>query len=62
MSGKGFIAVEPPDVCADCGGYHELRPYRPADGARICYDCARNYPVDEINKRMAEHLGLPFGR
>ena len=39
MSGPGFIAVQPPEVCEMCGIVDECRPYGPND-ENICFNCA----------------------
>jgi len=39
VGAKVFIQAEPRDMCAFCGGFHELRPYGP-NRERICFDCA----------------------
>lgn len=38
MSGKGFIAPEPPKACELCGKVAETRPYGPK-GERVCFEC-----------------------
>lgn len=38
MSGPGFIAPEPSEICELCGALAELRPYGPR-GERICFAC-----------------------
>jgi hypothetical protein len=39
MSGPGFIAQQPDEVCEMCGKVDECRPYGPND-ENICFDCA----------------------
>ena len=39
MSGRGFIAQQPDEVCEMCGKVDECRPYGPND-ENICFDCA----------------------
>jgi hypothetical protein len=58
VSGRGFIAVEPPGTCETCGKRAELRPYGP-NGARVCFDCGMK-PDNRANltRRTAEYLGL----
>ena len=38
MSGRGFIAEEPMQVCEMCGVIDECRPYGP-NNEQICFDC-----------------------
>ena len=40
MSGRGFIAEEPPQRCDLCGEIAELRPYGPK-GEKVCFDCGQ---------------------
>jgi hypothetical protein len=54
MSGRGFIAPEPPQRCEFCGVIDETRPYGP-DGEEICYDCGMKDP-DTTERKMAEYL------
>ena len=54
MSGRGFIAAEPDQMCEACGKVSECRPYGP-NGEQICFDCAM---LDEetTRKKMAEYI------
>jgi hypothetical protein len=48
-----IIAEEPPDFCAFCQRFEELRPYGPR-GERICFACAMK---DEASaKRQMERV------
>ena len=38
MSGRGVLAVEPPQACELCGKFEETRPYGP-NGERVCFEC-----------------------
>jgi len=40
---------EPPDVCARCGDYAELRPYGPG-GTRICYACGQALGFETVRR------------
>lgn len=54
MSGLGFIAPEPDDVCEMCGKVDELRPYGP-NYERICFDCGMKN--EELTRaRMEEYI------
>lgn len=56
MSGLGFIAEQPPEVCELCGIIEECRPYGPK-GEQICFDCATTKcDPDQVEKRMREHI------
>lgn len=54
MSGRGFIAAEPDQMCELCGKIDECRPYGP-NGEQICFECAM---LDEetTKKKMAEYI------
>lgn len=56
MSGPGFIAQEPDQMCEMCGKIDECRPYGP-NGEQICFDCAMNKVGEEtVKKRMNEYI------
>jgi hypothetical protein len=56
MSGLGFIASQPDEVCEMCGKVDECRPYGPND-ENICFDCAMTKVGEEtVNKKMAKHI------
>lgn len=48
MSGLGFIAEQPDEVCEMCGQVAECRPYGPND-ENICFDCGM---LDEKTTRQ----------
>lgn len=53
-----IIEAEPPDLCAFCKKYKELRPYGP-NKQRICYQCAMKDRAT-AEKMMGEVLfGVP---
>jgi hypothetical protein len=54
MSGLGFIAPEPDQMCEMCGKIDECRPYGPND-EQICFDCAMK---DEAttNRKMGAYI------
>jgi len=54
MSGRGFIAEEPPQACQICGVIDECRPYGPND-EEICFECAKKDP-DTTQRKMAAYL------
>ncbi len=56
MSGPGFIAEQPPEVCEMCGSVAECRPYGP-NGETICFECAMT-KVDEsiVKKQMRKYI------
>lgn len=54
MSGLGFIAEEPDQVCELCGVIAECRPYGP-NGEQICFDCGMK-DEETTRKRMAEYI------
>lgn len=54
FDGTVVIAVEPEDVCEQCGSVEETRPYGPG-GLRICFPCGRKDP-EGTKARMAEVL------
>ncbi len=56
MSGLGFIAPEPDQMCEMCGKVDECRPYGPND-EQVCYDCAMNKVGEEtIKKKMDAYI------
>lgn len=57
MSGPGFIAQEPDQMCELCGKIDECRPYGP-NGEQICFECATSSPEMEaaVEKRMAAYI------
>ncbi len=56
MSGLGFIAQQPDELCEMCGKIDECRPYGPND-ENICFDCATNKVGEEvIKKKMAAYI------
>jgi hypothetical protein len=46
-----ILENEPPDKCAYCGKYAELRPYG-RDHARICFDCATKPENNALTERI----------
>lgn len=54
MSGRGFIAVEPPQTCQHCGKETKCRPYG-ANGEQICWDCAQLDPAT-TERQMYRYL------
>lgn len=54
MSGPGFIAPQPDEVCEMCGAVAECRPYGP-DGENICFDCGMKDKA-ATEKKMAAYL------
>ena len=54
MSGLGFIAPQPDEVCEMCGVVDECRPYGPND-ENICFDCAMK-DEETTNKKMAAYI------
>ena len=54
MSGRGFIAPEPDQMCEQCGIVSECRPYG-ANGEQICFDCGMKDP-DTTEKRMTAYI------
>lgn len=59
MSGRGFIAQQPDEMCELCGMIDECRPYGPNDET-ICFNCATRTPE---SKEIAERkmAALLFG-
>lgn len=57
MSGLGFIAGEPDQVCELCGTIEECRPYGP-NGEIVCFDCGMKDP-EAAEKQMIKYL---FGK
>ena len=56
MSGLGFIAQQPDEVCEMCGVVDECRPYGP-NGENICFDCAMNKVGEEtVKKKMDAYI------
>lgn len=56
MSGRGFIAHQPDEMCEMCGKIDECRPYGPND-ENICFDCAMNKVGEEtVNKKMSAYI------
>ena len=56
MSGLGFIAQQPDEVCEMCGAVDECRPYGPND-ENICFDCAMNKVGEEtVKKKMDAYI------
>lgn len=57
MSGPGFIAPEPDQMCEMCHSIDECRPYGP-NGEQICFDCATSTPeMKQISeKKMAQYI------
>lgn len=54
MSGPGFIAEQPPEVCEFCGTVDECRPYGP-NNENICFVCAmKDEKITE--KKMAQYI------
>lgn len=54
MSGRGYIAPEPPAVCEFCQAHDELRPYGP-NGENICFDCAMK-DEETAMRRFRQHV------
>ncbi len=54
MSGLGFIAEEPDQVCELCGVIAECRPYGP-NKEQICFDCGMK-DKETTRKRMDEYI------
>lgn len=56
MSGRGFIAQQPDEMCEMCGKIDECRPYGPND-ENICFDCAMNKVGEEtVDKKMRAYI------
>jgi hypothetical protein len=57
MSGLGFIAPEPEQMCEMCGKIDECRPYGPND-EQICFECAMATPESQAiaDKKMAAYI------
>jgi hypothetical protein len=56
MSGLGFIAPEPDQMCEMCGKVDECRPYGPND-EQVCYDCAMTKVGEEtVKKKMDAYI------
>ena len=56
MSGRGFIAPEPDQMCEMCGAVDECRPYGPND-ENICFDCAMKDEATTERKMAAYIFG-----
>ena len=54
MSGRGFIAPEPDQMCEMCGKVDECRPYGPND-EQICFDCAM-LDKETTERKMAAYI------
>lgn len=54
MSGRGFIAAEPDQMCEVCGKIDECRPYGP-NGEQVCFECAMK-DEETTKKKMAEYI------
>jgi len=54
MSGRGYIAEEPPQACQMCGVIAECRPYGPKD-EEICFECAMK-DRETTERKMAIYL------
>jgi hypothetical protein len=54
MSGRGFIAEEPVQVCQLCGVIDECRPYGP-NKEQICFECGMK-DEETTKKRMREYI------
>ena len=54
MSGRGFIAQQPDEVCEMCGKVDECRPYGPND-ENICFDCAMK-DEETTDKKMRDYI------
>lgn len=54
MSGRGFIAPEPDQMCEMCGKLDECRPYGPND-EQICFDCAM-LDKETTERKMAAYI------
>lgn len=54
MSGLGFIAPEPEQMCELCGKIDECRPYGPND-EQVCFDCAMK-DEETAKKKMAAYI------
>lgn len=57
MSGRGFIAQQPDEVCEMCGAIAECRPYGP-NGENICFDCGMK-DEETTTKKMTEYIFGP---
>lgn len=54
MSGPGFIAPQPDEVCELCGKVDECRPYGP-NGENICFECGMK-DEEATQKRMEAYI------
>jgi hypothetical protein len=61
MSGRGFIALEPDQVCELCGIIAECRPYGPND-EQVCFDCAMKDEKTAERKMAAYIFGETDGQ
>jgi hypothetical protein len=56
MSGPGFIAAEPDQLCEMCSKIDECRPYGP-EGEQICFECATTKCDEEqVKRRMMNYI------
>ena len=54
MSGPGFIAQQPDEVCEMCGVVAECRPYG-ANDENICFECAM-LDEDTTRRKMEAYI------
>jgi len=54
VSGRGFIALEPPQTCELCGAVEECRPCG-SRGEQICFSCAQRDP-ETTERQMRRYL------
>lgn len=54
MSGPGFIAPEPEQMCELCGCIDECRPYGPND-EQICFDCGMK-DQETTQRKMDQYI------
>lgn len=54
MSGRGFIAEEPDQVCEMCGTVAECRPYGP-NNEQICFECGMK-DENTTRKKMSQYI------
>jgi hypothetical protein len=54
MSGRGFIAEEPMQVCEMCGVIDECRPYGP-NNEQICFECGMK-DEETTRKQMEKYI------
>lgn len=60
MSGRGFIAQQPDEVCEMCGKVDECRPYGP-NNENICFDCGMKDEETTRKKMDAYIFGVSDG-